>query len=889
MSIHKLGEPSPAWPFIKTIAKCLKIPGTDIGPNLLTDLQDDLAQDQYQEQVKALLQAMSTNSAGILQILQEKEQREVREEELRDAAEDLAEWHYLKRTANKFYYADFKGIQESKFVPLPLDDIFVDLKAVPEERESSRQDKERHLRAEMEQADESRRAELLAALEEADAQHDLGKAGDDARTPAQMLKEPGPVVLLGGPGSGKTTLVKRLARSCALGETQLRERFPDLPWCFPVVVPITQYVDRAGDDTVLEYVELLMRDHGGDALLARYREHSRNGRVLILLDGVDEVARTDQRIGAAKAVDEAAQNLGQNRLLVTSRRVGYAICRLSVPAAHYLLCPFSPKDITAFAEHWYVAFEKSQKGDKADLAAARQTAKELNHEIEQNSSVASLAANPLMLTIIALIKHRSVELPHLRVELYRIALETLLESWNLARSLAHARSHLPMGETPRVEQTREVWSHIAYWMHFEANREISRQRLHEKLVDVLVRECDQADFDAQAIAGSYLDSAAQTSGLLEARGANTFAFVHQSFQEYLAGYRLVRPASGAWARVKEHCHDPRWQEVIRLGVGHLSIMVGEKDAVAQIVDGLLKSKDPLEPYLCNALRLALGCLADQVGLRQHQVDAILIVVAGKFQNPGYEKPRDSLLAALKTVEASVGPVAQAELLKLTSHASWSVRMEAVRLVGHSSRVDPTALDCLQRVSEKDQDPDVKAHAAWGLWRKGFKTVQVATAIIYGLKSHFTRMRKPPGEDFMPAVVKLLEDPEADVRMEAASMLGQWGQQATALPAVVKLLEDPEADVRLAAASMLGQWGQKEISAGTSQVAKLVLEALSGQAEPSLLAAFQLRERTGKCFLERKFRSKLAHLLTARPNDTPRQESLRNVLFELVWQRCATTA
>lgn len=809
MSLLNVGEPSPAWPYIKAVAKFLKIPGTEIGLEPLTDLQDDLAQDQYQDQVKALIEVMSTNTMQILQILREQVDQQATEERLRAAAQDFAEWIYLKRTANKFFYADFKGIQESKFVPLPLDEIFVDLTAVPEDRESSRQDKERELRDELERADESRRAELIAALEENDIEQNQKQAPEEARTPGEMLKEPGPVVLLGGPGSGKTTLVKRLARSCSLGHAQLRERFPEMPWCFPVVVPVTQYVDGAKDHTILEYIEEFLRERGGEMLLARYREHFLNGRVLLLLDGLDEVAHASQRIAAAKAVDETAQSLGQNRLLVSSRRVGYAICRLSVPAAHYILCPFSPKDITTFVEHWYVAFEKSQKGDKADLAAARQTAKELNEEIRSNSSVASLATNPLMLTIIALIKHRSVELPHRRVELYRIALETLLDSWNLARSLAQTRNQRTAGETPRIEQTREVWSHIALWMHTEANREVSRERLHNKLVEVLVQECDKTEFDAQAIAGSYLDAAAETSGLLEARGANTYAFVHQSFQEYLAGYRLMRPATKACLRIKEHCPDPRWHEVIRLGVGHLSITVGEKEVVGDIVDELLNPDDPLEVYLCTSLRLALGCLADQVGLRQQQTDAIFIAVANRLHTTGKSETRRSMIEALEPVQARPGSAAQSELLKLTSDANWSVRKEGARLVGLGASLDAASMDALQDLFNNEKDLDVRAHAAWGLWQHGRKSEQIVSAIAYGLQSIHAPLITIPGGEFVPALIHLLEFRDVEMRIWAAQVLIKLGLEEKALPALVQLLEDPSHTLRTRVVQILGNLGPQE--------------------------------------------------------------------------------
>lgn len=57
----------------------------------------------------------------------------------------------------------------------------------------------------------------------------------------------------------------------------------------------------------------------------------------------------------------------------------------------------------------------------------------------------------------------------------------------------------------------------------------------------------------------------------------------------------------------------------------------------------------------------------------------------------------------------------------------------------------------------------------------------------------------------------------------------------------------------------------------------------------MLAAFQIHNRANNGFLESKVRCELGRLLAAQPGDTPRQESLRDILFELVWHHCATTA
>jgi len=85
---------------------------------------------------------------------------------------------------------------------------------------------------------------------------------------------------------------------------------------------------------------------------------------------------------------------------------------------------------------WTLALARSIQGD---TEPARRTATQEQHDLLQaifsRPSVERLAANPLFLTILALIKHAGVVLPKQRVKLYELYLQTLIESWNLARSL----------------------------------------------------------------------------------------------------------------------------------------------------------------------------------------------------------------------------------------------------------------------------------------------------------------------------------------------------------------------------------------------------------------------------------------------------------------------
>jgi len=95
----------------------------------------------------------------------------------------------------------------------------------------------------------------------------------------------------------------------------------------------------------------------------------------------------------------------------------------------------------------------------ARIEAARER-RELLEAVHRNPGVRSLAANPLLLTILVVMKRQGVTLPERRASLYQTYVETLLQSWNLVRSLAgRSSSDLDLVETLKVLAPLALWMH----------------------------------------------------------------------------------------------------------------------------------------------------------------------------------------------------------------------------------------------------------------------------------------------------------------------------------------------------------------------------------------------------------------------------------------------
>jgi hypothetical protein len=148
---------------------------------------------------------------------------------------------------------------------------------------------------------------------------------EQQRRPAQRLGSllSGPairMVLLGDPGSGKSTAARWLALTLATGE---RSSAVPLSGWLPLLVQLREYA-TSGSETVLDYLEAA---HAADDLgLPRpivERWMLDDGRVLLILDGLDEIADPVARDMAARQITALAVRYPRIGIVVTARPVSH--------------------------------------------------------------------------------------------------------------------------------------------------------------------------------------------------------------------------------------------------------------------------------------------------------------------------------------------------------------------------------------------------------------------------------------------------------------------------------------------------------------------------------------------------------------------------------------
>ncbi|HKI35037.1 MAG TPA: AAA family ATPase [Gemmataceae bacterium] len=596
---------------------------------------------------------------------------------------------------------------------------------------------------------------------------------------AQALKQ-ARIVVLGDPGAGKTTLLRYLARAAAVREPGLAATAGgDL---LPVYVRLGEYEQfctRQQQVSLMDYAPITARTRELPLTAALLAAEAEQGRCLFLLDGLDEVLHVGQRGYIRERIDELARHRRNCRVVVTSRIVGYRDAQLprgDDGFAHFTLSPLDDGDIEQFARRWYDAIRTT--GDLTD--PARQNAQALVQGIHSLPGVRRLAANPLLMTLIALIYWREVRLPRRRIELYASAVRMLLTKWVQART--------PDVRLSEREATSLLMA-VAFHVHQTSSAGLITRGDLERLLLNLKTDPERgglSEFEAQKEVEEFLGVQGEHVGLLYPRGfgdlgQEVFGFLHLTFEEYCAGRKLARLWKQGKFPLTSYLHRPRWEEPVLLACAHLSDEDDDR-AVNEFVRQILEAGSPYEKPLHRDLLLAARCLADEANVSRELTRRIFEELDQAFT---------------------------------TSIIPLNERIQATVAAMRGSRVAADAVAVI--LPKLDAENDYLRSAAAG----ALGSLGEAVAL--------------PG--VLAGLLQRLDDPEDGVRSAAAQVLGLLGEAAArpeVLAGLLQRLDDPEDDVRFAAAQSLGRLGE-------AAATKAILDRLAETAYDSRARGMSLED------------------------------------------------
>jgi len=247
--------------------------------------------------------------------------------------------------------------------------------------------------------------------------------------------------VLGDAGAGKTTLLRVLGHEeCCIGRGRL-----------PVFVPLSTMTG-----TLLDLIQRRCATLGLCAHKKSFLDLLESGRVLLLLDSIDEVVTRNE--GVLAQIRSFLTEFPRVQCIVTARP--WAALPRSDRYFTIQILPFTPDQLRSFLTKWF--------GE--DAAHAQQA---ISH-LDKNRKLYEVISNPLLATTFAVIKSLGGALPTSLVELYGERLRLLLHDWDEVRGLKRDKFEAPdklfflrkLAFRMQCESTRTVpWKVVVEFAH----------------------------------------------------------------------------------------------------------------------------------------------------------------------------------------------------------------------------------------------------------------------------------------------------------------------------------------------------------------------------------------------------------------------------------------
>jgi formylglycine-generating enzyme required for sulfatase activity/UDP-2,3-diacylglucosamine pyrophosphatase LpxH/energy-coupling factor transporter ATP-binding protein EcfA2 len=445
------------------------------------------------------------------------------------------------------------------------------------------------------------------------------------------------LLIIGDPGAGKTTLLKYYAL-CAIEDSKR------LGFTIPVNVfylPLRDLI-RTKDGHFSDSLPMNLANWSGKNHLTIkeeiFNEWLHSGVSLVLLDGLDEISSTTERVEVCRWIDAAWQGFPKVYFVVTCRFTGYNKeegVELEADYERADVQDFTPEQQECFLRNWFTAaflkepceegFEEASWQIKQKAEAAERTIGMVAHlKEEKNKGLRQLAAVPMILQIMAILWKDRDYMPENRVKLYDAALDYLLEFRDKRRKIKPLLS---------ATRARQVLAPVSLWMQEKLKKdEVAKAAMHNAMQKHLDTLDDPPDVEA------FCDYLVNRAGLLVESSGNEYRFRHKSFREYLAGFQLMadRPYDQL-NKLVIHFGEEWWEEPLRFFIGSV-----DADVFNDFMEKLFGS--PQSESLTTKQQLLLETIIKEA--KGKKVDALCKKLLDPATSAGRQKV---ILDCLKTI------------------------------------------------------------------------------------------------------------------------------------------------------------------------------------------------------------------------------------------------
>jgi hypothetical protein len=421
------------------------------------------------------------------------------------------------------------------------------------------------------------------------------------QTLAGVIRDNRCVVMLGDPGSGKTTLMHWLTRQCAIARQNDRVKLivearridpgassdssPVLigPAWFPVNIPISDYSSRRRNledgigSPLLRYAARALANRLEEAgfattaaeILQQMHAEAAAGRLLILIDGLDEDFQAEDRRSIVteiellltwlhgespdgKLIPTVPPNVrGNNRMVVTSRVAGYKDAPLSIDVPHFFVEPLSLMGAERLITNLFAALETYGASGEHQLENVAPLRDRLLRQLRDPNGdrLRALVTTPVLASaLFTQYLAGSGKLPGDRRGLY----ESVIDLFMRREALRLERD----GNGPAIEGALRGFFQELAFETFKGPE--------SGLINDVVLKTELKKWLAVYDIPIPLIGQGVSFGPLVAKMSGGYGFLHRTFQEYFCAEYLTQDRKD-FAQLVDLAGMPSWSEPARLG------------------------------------------------------------------------------------------------------------------------------------------------------------------------------------------------------------------------------------------------------------------------------------------------------------------------------------
>ncbi|MBE9063185.1 NACHT domain-containing NTPase [cf. Phormidesmis sp. LEGE 11477] len=389
------------------------------------------------------------------------------------------------------------------------------------------------------------------------------------------------LMILGLPGAGKSTFLKHLALY----------HF-DNPLQGEIVLPIyvkLRSISSLKFDNILSAMKKYFANYI-PSLTGKVSQLLEDGKLLILLDGLDEVSKEAFDF-VYKGIDELVCRYPDNRFVITCRTKSFSSYKFS-SFCDVELSGFSKSQVESMAMKWF------QTREVVLPNGSHLTGTSFLDDLYKNTSISELASNPLILTYLLYnYEHNVGLLPKRKIVVFNQVVRIFCQRWDNTRQIK--RRDLQEVESINYldeELLVQLLSYIAYKGFSSTPWKVEWSRLE---ITELISEFLSRVVDEKIMSNEVLLAIEANNGFIFEDGNNTYVFRALGLQEFFAASYIVEQRSQSLLQtsIEKQLLEPHWAEVFPLISDRLTNSDDFLRALHESIHNHQKGKPRLIKYL----------------------------------------------------------------------------------------------------------------------------------------------------------------------------------------------------------------------------------------------------------------------------------------------------